>query len=260
MAQENLVSIITATFNSARYVTCTYESLRAQTHTAWEWLVTDDCSDDNTFDILSEMALLDARIKLARTSVNSGAAVARNESIARAYGEYLAFIDSDDYWLPRKLEAQLSFMSKHKINFSFTGYKIVNQTGDWTGGRVDHGRSGTFGFDDMLRKRATIGCSTVMLRRNAFSDLKMPPLRIGQDYAFWLNLLRSGGKAHLLGETYSCYRITPNSISRNKFRKARAQWHIYRQIEQMSFMRSSFFFGIYAGRALLSRASQCRLH
>ena len=105
----------------------------------------------------------------------------------------------------------------------------------------------------MLRKKATLGCSTVMIRRAGFNDLLMPLLRTGQDYATWLKLLRTGEKAYILNEVLTSYRILPNSISRNKFKKAIRQWQIYRDVENLSFSMSFVCFFFYAYRAVFRK-------
>ncbi|WP_155486524.1 glycosyltransferase family 2 protein, partial [Vibrio campbellii] len=90
------VSIVTATFNSEKTIIQTYHSLCSQTHDNWEWLVTDDCSNDNTVKVLEKLVEKDCRIKLFRNKINSGAAVSRNNSLFHVSGDYIAFIDSDD--------------------------------------------------------------------------------------------------------------------------------------------------------------------
>lgn len=252
MNQDKLVSIITPTYNSRDFIEHTYSCICAQTHKNWEWLVTDDCSSDGSDALVSELAEKDSRVKPFKNAKNSGAAVTRNNSIAHSVGEFIAFIDSDDYWEPEKLERQLQFMGE-KIDFSFTAYAIMDERGSLTGQLVDANRSGSFGYEDMLCKAATLGCSTVMLRRSAFADLSMPLIRTGQDYALWLKLLKTGKRAHLIGEPLTRYRITPNSISRNKVKKAKRQWQIYREIEGLALPKAAYCFAFYAWRAVFRR-------
>jgi glycosyltransferase involved in cell wall biosynthesis len=252
MSNAPLVSIITPSYNSSEYITKTYEALERQTHSNWEWLVTDDCSGDNTYEILRKLSMQDARVKPVRNSINMGAACSRNVSLERVTGQYIAFIDSDDLWLESKLENQIQFMGSD-IDFSFTAYSVINKDGCPTGKLVDANRSGSFSYKDMLKKSATLGCSTVMLRRSAFDDVTTPPIRTGQDYALWLKLLKRGGCAHILGMPLTCYRITPNSLSRNKVKKALRQWSIYRDIECISLIRSVYYFAFYIWRAVFRR-------
>jgi len=247
-----MISIITATYNSSKEVLETYQSIKEQSYRNWEWLITDDCSTDNTFVIIRELMQQDNRINAFKNNNNSGAAVSRNNSLSHAKGDFIAFIDSDDLWLPEKLEKQLFFMNKN-IDFSFTAYELIDEQGGKMNLTVDTKQSGFFTYEDMLRKKATLGCSTVMLRRDAFQDTTMPLLRTGQDYATWLKLLKTGVNAHLLNEILTSYRIMPNSISRNKFKKAKRQWQIYREVEKLSLFKSAICFSFYAWRAVFRK-------
>lgn len=251
---KDLISIIMPSFNSAGTISETLDSILNQSYPNWELLITDDCSTDNTVSIVEAYAMRDPRIKIFSNSINSGAAVSRNNSIKNASGEYIAFLDSDDLWLPQKLSKQYSFMSEKNVDFSFTAYELINDSGVRFGKKVDlQGDDLSFDYSDMLRKKATLGCSTVMLRKAAFTDCKMPLIRTGQDYALWLKLLKQGKKAFLLNDVLTQYRILPNSISRNKFKKCKRQWQIYRELENLNFCQSSISFVHYAWRAIFRR-------
>ncbi len=246
-----LISIITPSFNSAQFIEQTYKSISAQTYQDWEWLITDDLSIDNSWEIISRLASNDERIKAVRNKENSGAAVSRNNAIARAKGDFLAFLDSDDIWLPDKLERHIAFMQSNNADLSFTPYSLIDEHGVPMKRYVDMRCHGQYTYLDMLKKRATMGCCTVMVRVGAFSDLSMPLIRAGQDYALWLKLLKFCKTAHIFTEPLSQYRIVSNSLSRNKYKKALKVWEIYRDIEQLSLLKASYVFSHYAIRALL---------
>ena len=245
-----MISIITAAYNCEDFISETYSSLERQTLEDWEWVVVDDYSTDGTFNLLRELSVHDARIRLLRNQKNEGAAKSRNRALDHAKGEFVAFIDSDDLWHPEKLAKQTEFLSSG-IDFGFTGYQIIKEDGSPTGKVIDVADPSTFDYADMLAKRATLGCSTVMLRRSAIGDLRMPLLKTGQDYAFWLRILRQGTKAHLLPEVLSSYRIRKNSLSRNKLRKALQQWRIYRITEGIPLLPTIRYFTSYAINALI---------
>ena len=248
-----MISIITATFNSENELLHTYNSIRNQTFVNWEWLITDDCSSDNTRELLESIATSDNKVTVLKNTENSGAAVSRNLSISLARGDFIAFIDSDDLWLPSKLEKQIKFMEENDINFSFTAYELIDEKGEKLGQQVDTHLKSFVTYDDMLKKKATLGCSTVMLKRSAFEDISMPLLRTGQDYATWLKLLKVGHNAHPITEILTQYRILPNSISRNKVKKARRQWQIYREIEKLPLLKAVECFFLYAWRAVFRK-------
>lgn len=249
---EKLVSIITPTYNSQQFILETYHSIIAQSHQNWEWVVTDDCSSDTTIDILTELASKDARVKVYKTEVNSGAAVARNTSLRNAKGDYIAFLDSDDLWYESKLKKQIAFMGD-SINFSYTAYEIVNENGQPSGKTIDDASPTECTYYDQLKKTTTLGCSTVMLRKDAFGTIQMPNLRNRQDFALWLQLLKGGEKAYLIQEVLAKYRVVSNSISRNKFKMAQRTWHVYRKVECLTLIKSLYYFSCYAWNSVFRK-------
>jgi len=246
------ISIITPSYNSSSYIEETIKSVVYQTYKNWELIIVDDSSIDNTVNIVNKYVAVDKRVKLIQNSKNYGAAFSRNIGLKESKYDYIAFLDSDDLWLEDKLKNQISFMKENNISFCFTGYEIINSIGKSLGKTVDTKQTGSFSYNDMLKKKATLGCSTVMINKKHFDGLlKIPSLRTGQDYAFWLKLLKKPKiRAYVLPKVLTQYRITPNSISRNKFKKVRRQWQIYRQIENLNFFESVYFFSFYAFRAV----------
>lgn len=253
MNNYNLISIITPTFNSQDFIGEVYKSIKNQTYTNWEWVITDDCSTDDTYDVISKLSKQDPRIKVFKNDINSGAALTRNNSIVKSCGNYLAFIDSDDFWCCDKLEKQLEFMESNCIDFSFTAFELIDGNNNKLNVTVDSNQISPLSYEDMLRKKATLGCSTVMLRREAFTDISMPNIRTGQDYALWLKLLKSNVLAYPFSSILTHYRILPDSISRNKFKKAKRQWEIYRRIECLPLLKSLECFFFYAWRAVFRK-------
>lgn len=186
--KKPLVSIITPTYNSSKFINETVQSVRNQTYQNFEHIIVDDCSSDNTWMILEDLEKEDSRIKLLRMDKNSGAALARNQAIQLAKGKYIAFLDSDDLWEPRKLELQVQFMHNNNIAFSFTNYKMIDENGQ------DLNRVVTcpevINYKDLL-KNTTIGCLTVMIDIDKIDKLVMPNLQ-PEDTALWLKILKKG--------------------------------------------------------------------
>ena len=246
-----LVSVITPVYNSERYIKRTYESLRLQTHQNWEWLLVDDESKDNSRQIIRDIVSSDARVKAVFSSTNQGAAASRNHALKIARGDMCAFLDSDDQWVSDKLEKQLKFMGSD-LDFSFTSYELIDSDSNLLNKQIDCSEHSPVSYTHLLKKTVTLGCSTVMIRRSEFPKLQMPLIRTGQDYACWLSILKQGYHAHLLPQPLTQYRITPNSISRNKVKKAIRQWQIYRELEGLEFWHAAFCFASYAARAITS--------
>lgn len=243
------VSIVTAVFNAEKFIGDTYISIAAQTFTDWEWVVTNDSSTDSTEKILLDIASKDKRVKVLKNLTNQGAGFSRNRSISASQGKFIAFIDSDDLWDREKLHRQIDFMEANQSLISFTPYRVISEDGVFLGKVVDLNSPTKITYQDLLAKKATVGCSTVIIDQTKISA-SMPLLRTGQDYATWLSILKRGNVALKFQETLTSYRIVANSISRNKFKKARRQWQIYRSIEKLNFYSSVYYFINYAFKAI----------
>lgn len=246
--QSNKVSIITPAYNAERFIRETIDSVLKQTYSDWEMLIVDDCSTDQTVSIVKEYEQLDDRIRLIQLEKNSGSAVARNTAMDNATGKYLAFLDSDDVWLPEKLEKQLQFMQDKDVAFSYTKYVRMLENGTRTRSISKAPATVTY---DQLMKRCVIGCLTVMLDREKIGELRMVNIRTRQDYAFWLTILRKGYLAYGLPEVLAEYRLVKDSISSNKIEAAKRNWYVFRQIEKQSLLKSLWYFSNYAVRSII---------
>ena len=254
MSRNSLVSVIMPAYNSEKYIVESIYSVINQSYKNLELLITDDCSSDGTRSCIEEIAKIDVRIKYFGLSENSGAAVARNNSLKNAKGRYIAFLDADDIWLETKLEQQLEFMKAHDSAFSFTGYSIYHGNGNFGEKVIDSNTLDIITYRDLLKKSCTVGCSTVILDRTKLPKIEMVNIRTGQDYALWLMLLRESGLiAHNFKRRLTGYRLLEGSISRNKFKKAKRQWQIYREIENINFFSAIYFMFFYAKNAVFRK-------
>lgn len=244
-----LVSVITPVFNSSKYILDSINSVKEQTYGNWELILVDDCSTDNSVEIIKNEIRGEKRISLEQLGVNCGPAIARNVALNKARGEYIAFLDSDDIWLPKKLETQLDFMTNNNISFSFTEYGFIDEDGNELNKHVSVPTIVDYNF---LLKNTIIGCLTVMLDKKAFGNIQMPNLRRQQDYALWLSLLRTGCKAYGLQEKLALYRIVRGSHSSNKLKAAKNIWKIYK-LEELDIFKSCWCFLNYSYNALRKR-------
>lgn len=243
------VSIIMPAYNAARFIRESLDSVLAQTYKEWELLVVDDCSSDSTREIVREYVTRDPRVILFELPVNSGPAQARNFALEKATGRYIAFLDSDDLWVPNKIERQLKFMREGRLAFAFTSYRRVSERGCLIGGVVPV--EAKFSYKKLL-KNTGIACLTVMLDRNLCGEVRMPDVR-HEDYALWLMLLRRGISAYGLKEDLARYRVVTNSVSNRKWRSASWVWNIYRKQEKLNFVFALWCFVNYAVRGQLKR-------
>lgn len=247
-----IISIVMPTYNSSDFIVETIKSVLSQGFQNWELLITDDCSTDGTVEVINTH-FNDRRIKIAVNAENSGAAVTRNNSIDRSIGDYIAFLDADDLWGSDKLSLQLQLMQDNDYSFTYTAYELIDEGGKKLNRLVDLNNTKSVSYIDMLKKKSTLGCSTVMVKRDVFNDLRMPDIRTGQDYATWLLILKKVGSAFCVNNVLTQYRIVPGSISRNKIKKAKRQWEIYRELEHLSILYSSYCFLFYAYRAVFRK-------
>lgn len=230
-----LVSIITPAYNASRFIGETIHSVQRQTYTNWELIIINDSSNDGTAQVVERFMRQDKRIKLIVLPRNVGAAKARNIGIKQAAGEFIAFLDSDDIWLPEKLHVQVTFMVEKNISFSFTGYTIVNESGGNTGVEI-HAPAIVDYY--VLTGNTIIGCLTVMLDRRKLGVIQMPNMQ-PEDTALWLLLLRQGHKAYGIPRILAQYRVVEGSVSRNKVKAAKRYWAVLRKQEKMSIVQSS---------------------
>jgi teichuronic acid biosynthesis glycosyltransferase TuaG len=244
------VSIITPLYNGARYIEQTILSVIRQTYPDWEMIIVDDCSTDHPETVISRYVVQDNRIRLIRLDKNSGAAGARNVAIDQAGGDYIAFLDGDDVWKPKKLERQVSLMTNQDLAFSFTSYEIMAQDGTLTG-KLVHAPN-IIDYRHYL-KNTVIGCLTVMINRQKTGEFRMPMIRSSHDMALWLELMKRGFKAYGIDEVLASYRLVSSSNSANKFQAAEDVWHVYRDIEKLSFFYSIYNLTGYTFHAIRKR-------
>ncbi len=248
--KEGLVSIITPVYNAQDFITETIESVQAQTYENWELLLIDDCSTDSSAEFISLKAADDSRIKYIKLDKNSGAAVTRNTGLSNAKGRYIAFLDSDDIWKPKKLELQLKLLSEKNVGFCFTSYRYALQNGEpmpkvaRAPEKIDY---------NGLLKNTIIGCSTVVVDKKIIGDFRMTNVRRGQDTATWLQLLKKTDYAYGIYEDLVWYRVVDGSLSNNKWVSVKRTWNTYRNIEHLSLPRAMYVFVFYAYNAIKKR-------
>lgn len=245
-----LVSIITPCYNSAKTIGLTIDSVISQTYVDWELIIVDDCSVDNSLDVINSKLRDDLKITVIPLKNNVGAAEARNIALRKAKGRYIAFLDSDDIWISTKLRTQILFMSSNRYAFSFTSYQVISEDGK-KHLRVINAPNQIDYYQYL--KNTIIGCLTVIVDRDTIGYFEMPNIRSSHDMALWLNLLKRGYKAYGLNEVLGYYRSVDNSNSAKKGKAALDVWRVYRKIEGLSFFYSLYCFSCYAYNAMKKR-------
>lgn len=207
---SDLVSIIMPSYNTGRFISETIQSVLAQSYIDWELIIVDDCSTDNTDDVVSKY-LVDNRIRYIKNDINSGAALSRNRALREAKGRWIAFLDSDDLWEPKKLEKQISFMQKHGYAFSYTRYTQIDENGESL-------HKGIYGPKKITKNKMYLccwpGCLTVMYDAKKIGLISIKNLRKNNDYPMWLKIVEKSD-CYLLDENLAKYRKRSMSISKH---------------------------------------------
>lgn len=250
------VSVVTPLQNGGRFIERTIRSVQAQTFSDYEHLIVDNLSTDDGPRIAREFARADSRIVILENRELKGAGPTRNRAIAAARGDYIAFLDSDDAWMPLKLERQIGLMERGGIAFSWTAYDVVDGCGVYQ--RTQRTRQ-AISYQDLLYKRAVIGCLTAVYDARQLGKRFMNHLPMRQDFCLWLDVLKAVEEQHLsargLDEVLAEYRVHSSGISSGKLKAARMQWRAYREHVDLGPIAAGRIFASYAFNAARDRLS-----
>lgn len=249
----NTVSIIVPVYGAADFIKETIEMVRKQTYTDWELVLVEDCSKDNTAEVLRnlEKEFQDDRIKVIYKEKNEGAAKARNTGLDMVNSRYIAFLDADDVWFSDKLEKEMAFMKAHEAGFVFTAYEFGDENAKGTGKLVKVPQ--TLNYNQAL-SRTIIFTSTVLFDTEKIEKnyLYMPNVP-SEDSATWWRILRDGHLAYGLNEVTTIYRRPKKSLSSDKGEAIKRIWFLYREMERLPLLKSCVCFVGWAIRATLRR-------
>jgi teichuronic acid biosynthesis glycosyltransferase TuaG len=246
----DLISIITPCYNSNDFISETIDSVINQTYKNWELIIIDDCSTDNSVEIVQKYLEKDSRIKLFVNNKNSGAAVSRNFGLLKSSGRFISFLDSDDLWEPQKLETQINFMLDNDCPISFTKYRLIDEKGDLLNKTIKVVKEiDYYGY----LKNTIIGMSTSMIDLTKIESFEFKNIRTRQDTYLWITLLKRGLIAHGLNITLVSYRVRNDSISANKYRAAKQVWKLYYNFEKLGLIKSTYYFVYYIYNAIKKR-------
>lgn len=225
MEKNFLVSIIMPAYNCEKYISESIDSVLNQTYRDWELLIINDWSTDNTLNIIEEYSIKDSRIKVISNYRNLGVSATRNRGIELATGEWIAFLDSDDIWKPEKIKTQVSIAKKENAEFVFTASAYINESGKAYKGIFEVPQTVTY---KKLRNHNVISCSSVLVKKKYFENIKMEKDEIHEDYAVWLRILRLGVIAYGVNQPLLVYRISKGSKSGNKLKTIKMTYNVYR--------------------------------
>ena len=245
---SELVSVIMPVYNAEGFLEESLQSVLAQTHKDWELLVVDDCSSDNSAAIIRQFAERDSRIRYLKTDKPSGSpTLPRNIGIENAKGKYISFLDSDDAWLPTKLERQMAMFEKYDdMAICFSNYEKMAESGERNNRIIRAPERVTY---KQLLLGNVIGCLTAVYDTEKVGKVYFPN-HSHEDYIMWLSILKQGYFARNTGTVEALYRVREHSVSSNKLKALSWQWDIYRNVEQIGLLKSGYYFAHYAYSAL----------
>ncbi len=234
--KEPLVSIITPAFNSEAFIAETIKSVLNQTYENWEMIIIDDGSTDNTAELILNYVKNDNRIQFHSLNKNSGTGVARNFALEKASGKYIAFLDSDDLWKPKKLEKQVRFLVETQVPFTFSYYDCINENGQILHKRVE--------APSILSYRQLFFCNyignlTGIYSTDYFGKITIDKSRKRQDWILWLTILKQIKKAEPVTESLAFYRVRDNSISASKVKLLKYNYGVYRNFHKYNLLKAS---------------------
>lgn len=209
-----MVSVVIPTYNRAATLMRSIQSVTGQSYSEWELIIVDDGSTDNTRELVESAARQDARIRYIHCPENKGQAKARNTGIQEAQGEFIAFQDSDDCWMPEKLKRQMALMEAHPEYGLVYGQVVYDEAGVLSAPYppMDAGEQV---FESCL-KRNLIGTPTMLVRKTVFDriglfDSSLPAL---EDYELALRITRSYAAGFIADPVLTAYK-SADSVSRD---------------------------------------------
>ncbi len=245
------VSIIIPCYNAGERIRETLNSVLRQTYGNWEAIVVDDCSTDHSVEIVNSFIRKDTRFRLIINEKNSGGpAEPRNLGLAYAKGEYIAFLDSDDIWMPEKLTLQLGFMEQKEALLSSTSYELIDETGKPMKKVI---RCLPVQNYHKFLRNTNIGFSSSVLARETLEGVSFRKMPVAEDNQFWKDVFRKGYTMVGLDEVLMQYRVQKNSLSSNKLKSAVQIWKSYRRTEKFNLIPSLYYIICYAFNAIKKR-------
>ena len=232
-----LISIITAVHNCEAYIKSTIKSVQDQTYSSWELILIDDWSNDSSVEIIKNIARTDQRIKLIRNEKNCGPAITRNKGIKAAKGDFITFLDGDDIWLPKFLKESLKLCQLGGHEFVFASYQRMDE--DLKPLISDYIVPERINYNDVL-KSCPISCLTAFIDVRRIGKFYMPNIDKRQDWGLWLAILKQVDYAYGIQEPLAIYRMRKDSLSRNKLKLIPYVWEVYREVEGITILRSSY--------------------
>ncbi len=233
----SLVSVIIPYYRKKQYISRTLKSVINQSYKKLEIIIIYDDDNKEELKFLKQITLKDRRIKILVNKKNLGVGLSRNKGIKKSRGEYIAFLDADDFWLKDKIKNQISFMKRKEITFSHTSYSIVDSQNMIISKR---NAKNFLRLNDLI-KSCDIGLSTVMIKKNHLKTNKFPNLKTKEDFVLWLKLLSKNVKIYGIDKNLVQWNKTKNSLSSSLIQKLLDGFKVYNYYMKFNFLKSFYY-------------------
>ncbi len=245
-SRKYLVSIIMPNYDTPEgFLKRAIDSALVQTYDNWELLITDDGSTTENIKIIEEYTKKDPRVKFFKNEFEKGPAGARNTSIKHAKGRFIAFLDSDDQWLPFHLSKRINHMLDNEYVFTYSWYEKIDGQGQKIGEHKPNKEQVSYQY---LLTDCIIGCLSAIYDTEKIGKIYMPNIQKRQDFALWLQILKKTDYAYLYPGFTAIYTVRKNSVSSSKFKRIKYNWAIYRDIEKFNILKSLYYFTVFLFR------------
>lgn len=244
----DLVSIILPYFKKRKFIFKTIRSVINQSHKNFELIIIYDDDNKNDLSYLKSITKKEKRVKIIINKKNIGAGLSRNIGIKKSKGRYIAFIDGDDLWLPKKISIQLKQMKSNNYNISHTSYSIINNNKKIIGQRIAR----TFNSVQSLIKSCDIGLSTVMIKKSILKNKDHFAQTITkEDFIFWIRLLSRNIKIHGINIKLVKWRKLDNSLSSSVIQKLKDGYLVYNKYLNMNPIKSIYYLFLLSINSIL---------
>jgi len=233
---SKLISIVIPYFKKKDHIKKTLKSIYSQTYQNFEIIIIYDDPNQEDISFLRKILNKNYKTKIVINKKNLGAGFSRNEGILHSSGDYIAFLDADDYWYKNKLSYQIKFMINNKVDFSFTSYLIVDTKNKIL--KKIPVKNKLF-YSDLIRS-CDIGLSTVILKKSILEKIKFPNLKTKEDYVFWL-LISKKNILYGIDIPLSNWVKTSKSLSSDVFQKIKDGFLVYSKYLKINIFLSVFY-------------------
>ena len=240
---KNKVSVVMPCFNSEKFIHQAINSVLNQSYTNIELLICDDGSEDKSKNIINEFAEKDSRVIPLKNKHPKGAAGARNTCLDEASGDFIAFLDSDDFWYKDRIERHLKYMLENNLFFSYSYNNVVDEEGKYI--------NRLYAPDSLnskkMRFHCFISCSTVLIDKRITGPFHQPVIKRRNDYATWLRIMNKFPDKDVVcfKEITSNYRSNNYGLSSNKIEVAKYTYICQTQYNNASKVSSFFYLFLY---------------